>query len=71
MSVDYTVLAGKSKLNESKTGSKTKISEMSVEEKYNSHTLKKPGLKGEGTHSNKPLGERNVFQDVMSNSKSK
>ena len=42
-----------------------------MEEKYNSHTLKKSGRKGEGTHSNKPLRERNVFIDVMSNSESK
>ena len=44
---------------------------MSVEKKYNSHTLKKLGRKGEGTHNNKLLRERNVFQDAMSNSKSK
>ena len=71
VSVDYTVIAGKSKFNESKTGSKTKISVMSVKEKYNPHTLKKSGRKGEGTHSNKRLRERNVLQDAMSNSKSK
>ena len=44
---------------------------MSIEEKCNSHTLKKSGRKGEGTHSNNPLRERNVFQDIMSNSESK
>ena len=71
VSIDYTVLARKGKSNDCKNGSKAKITEISVDEKYNSHTLKKSGRKGEGTTSNKSIKERNIFQDVMANSESK
>ena len=66
VTVDFSALAGKTKLNDVKASSKAKSNELSVEEKYNAHTLKKSDRKCEGTGSNKNQKERNVFQDIGS-----
>ena len=66
--VNYTLLAGKSRGMENKQSQKVKDQDLSVEEKYRSHSLKKSGKKGEGLKENKKkTNELDNFQE-MSNS---